>query len=208
MKNSSPKRDASGHFAKGSLRGVTAEFAKCQTDQMRRFILADADRRATVSATMTKTETRDGLPHDDLRAAVLACIERPEVKPPEVERPVVKQNTSKLKAGESLLSRIVAWLFPRPPVTRKHEPLKPPAGPDTYDSSLVQCAFVESLPVEFPLCGYVVRIERRPNSQIAVAVSQSATERHYDQTGTRDEVRGFMAFYLRTPAALHAAAFQ
>ena len=78
-----PERGPDGKFAKGSLKGVTAEFAECQTDRMRRFILADAELRTRVQALVESGEARRGIPHDDIRAAILSGIafDRPNAGP-------------------------------------------------------------------------------------------------------------------------------
>jgi hypothetical protein len=69
---------------------------------MRRFILADPQLRATVEAMIAKGVTRHGIPHDEIRAAVLANLEWPEDSKPESGR-----------RQPGLLVKMFGWLFSR-----------------------------------------------------------------------------------------------
>ena len=70
----------------------------------RRFILADAKLRKRVETIIEGGETRDGIPNDDIRAAVLygAGFDRPDTggaaRPANADRP-------------TLIDRFVRWLF-------------------------------------------------------------------------------------------------
>ena len=72
---------------------------------MRRFILADPKLRATVEAMILKGD--HGIPHDDLRAAVLSHLDQP---------------------SESFLDRLLAWLFDRPHGQRRYRLLRRPTA--------------------------------------------------------------------------------
>jgi hypothetical protein len=87
-----PKRGPKGQFAKGSLKGVTIDFAERQTGRMRRFILSDPKLREAVLVILMRGLD---IPQDETRAAVLSHLQRPSETP----------------SDGSLLARLFAWLF-------------------------------------------------------------------------------------------------